>query len=313
MTLTTPIDACCRNGEGDPLSDHLSYVRRLVEQGGPKPEDYEAFTSWVDRLDRDRREGRLSEERVGELRRAFGNALGPSTVQGFALTKPHGYAGDFEVIDRIYQRWTSPDPRLSAWDRYLHQHACAIAVRNRKTYFHGLLDRCARRVERPRILKIASGPGRSMFEWMTRHPGVEVDIHCVELDPKAIAYARQLNAPFRDRVRFTERNALRYLPEPGAYDLIWAAGIFDYFSDRVFASLLRRLSPGLAPGGELVVGNFSDRNPSRAYLELLGDWNLHHRSAEELVALAVEAGFERSRVRVDAEPSGVNLFLHLPG
>lgn len=69
----------------------------------------------------------------------------------------------------------------------------------------------------------------------------------------------------------------------------------------------------LRAGGEVVVGNFSTANPSRAYMELLGDWHLHHRSAEGLRRLAERAGWEANSVRIGAEALGVNLFLHVGG
>jgi hypothetical protein len=72
-----------------------------------------------------------------------------------------------------------------------------------------------------------------------------------------------------------------------------------------------RLLPALAQGGELVIGNFSDCNPSRTYMELLGDWYLHHRSDEDLRLLAHQAGVPGSHVRIGCERLKVNLFLHI--
>lgn len=63
------------------------------------------------------------------------------------------------------------------------------------------------------------------------------------------------------------------------------AGLFDYFSDRVFQAALRRLLPAVADGGELIIGNFTSGHRSQAYMEFAG-WFLHHRSGEQLTALA---------------------------
>jgi SAM-dependent methyltransferase len=238
--------------------------------------------------------------------------LGADSLQGLALKKPRGYAGDYEIIDRIYLHHLSPDPRLVRWDEYYHRQPAPCAVRNRKDYFHAILDRHHARLDRLRVLKIASGPGRGMFEWFTCHPQAEVTFDCVEIDAEAIAHASALNAPFLDRITFHHGNALRYRPRQ-SYDLIWAAGIFDYFADPVFVSLLSRLKPALARGGEIAIGNFSDANPSRPYMELLGDWHLHHRSAGQLEELALQAGFTAEQITIGEEPLGVNLFLHLSG
>jgi hypothetical protein len=75
--------------------------------------------------------------------------------------------------------------------------------------------------------------------------------------------------------------------------------------------LLKSLLAVTRPGGEVVVGNFSTHNPSRAYMELLGDWSLTHRTEKDLVELAREAGADRGAISVEWEPEGVNLFLHV--
>lgn len=80
--------------------------------------------------------------------------------------------------------------------------------------------------------------------------------------------------------------------------------------DRHFVRLLTRMKSWVKSGGEVVVGNFSPTNPSRPYMELVMDWVLIHRTPEDLIRLATDAGFESSAVRVGSEPLGVNLFLH---
>ncbi len=89
------------------------------------------------------------------------------------------------------------------------------------------------------------------------------------------------------------------------------AGLFDYLDDRKFVYLLGKLRAHLVTGGRLIIGNFSNRNPTRKYMELFGKWFLYHRSEQELVALATASGVAEEQVTVYSEPLGVNLFLHL--
>ena len=63
--------------------------------------------------------------------------------------------------------------------------------------------------------------------------------------------------------------------------------------------------------GEIIIGNFNNENPSRDYMEMVGDWMLTHRSENELIALAVKAGAKPTKVWVGQEPEGINLFLHI--
>jgi SAM-dependent methyltransferase len=280
-----------------------------VDRGGPSRGEDADFHAIVRQLAELSPESG-NPETIAAVRDWVGPALSGETLQGFALRTPHGYAGDFEMIDRIYRYHISADPALANWDLFFHRQTAPRAVRNRKTYFHDLLDRHSARRSPLDVLKIASGPGRSMFEWLGKNPDAPVSIDCVDIDPVAIDFARNLNRAFLDRITFTRANVLRYRPGK-PYDLIWIAGLFDYFDDALFVRLLARLAPFLSPGGELVIGNFSDRNPSRAYMELLGDWHLHHRNEDQLAALARRSGISEDRVHIGVEPEGLNLFLHI--
>ena len=95
------------------------------------------------------------------------------------------------------------------------------------------------------------------------------------------------------------------------FDLIWAAGLFDYFDDAAFVSIGKRFLGYLREHGKLVIGNFATGNPTRPYMELFGEWYLHHRTRDDLMRLALEMGAEPSSVTVDSEGEGVNLFLHM--
>ena len=292
------------------MQHHREFIEQLVARGGPRPDEYAALDEWVRRVYGQFIRGAISEPEVADLRKCFGDALSPSTMFGFALRKPHGYAGDFEIMDRAYQQRIADEPHLAAWDHYFHQQPAPTGIRNRKAYFHRVLDLHDARRTPIRVLNVASGPGRCMFEWLSKNPDAAVTFQCIEIDPAAIAYASELNSAFLDRVTFRRMNALKFEPVE-RFDLIWAAGIFDYFIDAAFQSLAGRLIKSLAPGGELVIGNLAEGNPSRAHMELLCDWPLHHRSAQRLVDLARGLGVDSDLIRMGAEAQGVNLFLHI--
>ena len=232
-------------------------------------------------------------------------------MQGFVWMKPHGHAGDFEIIDRIYQCWISPDPHLAKWDEYFHAQAAPRAVRNRKAYFLSWLHFQEKHNSHDKflVLDLGSGSGRDVFEYISQNGTSRAVFECVDHDTMAIAYAQNLCAEFLDRIDFQETNVLRYQPLSQPH-LVWSAGLFDYLSDRLALLLLRRLWRLLLPHGELVIGNFSPANPTRAYMELLGGWSLHHRSEKDLLNLATKAGIPTSAVEINREPENINLFLH---
>jgi cyclopropane fatty-acyl-phospholipid synthase-like methyltransferase len=150
-----------------------------------------------------------------------------------------------------------------------------------------------------------------MLNFFEADPVAKIHIDCIEQDQDAIDYATKICEKFLEKISFHKKNALR-LTTHKKYDLIWSAGLFDYFEDKIFIMLLKNLKQMTAPEGEIVIGNFSNSNPTQ-YFQTFFEWHLHHRSPTELVLLARAAGFSSDQIHVGKEPMGINLFLHLHG
>ncbi len=287
-------------------------IEAWVETGGPQPEDYLALEWMLDGIYRLGLLGEFGPKELSAVLVAFNDAFSTETMQGFSLHKPHGFAGDFEIIERIYSGYICPTDRLANWDRFYQAQPGTQAVRNRKAYFLELFGRLPRPVGRPlEALNVASGPGSDMRELFALNASNDIRIDCVEQDPAAIAHATQVCRDYADRVRFFQENAITYSPSQ-TYDLIWSAGLFDYFEDGLFRRLLRRMLKSVRPGGRLVIGNYSPENPSRAYMYLF-DWPLNYRSKSDLQRLAESCGVPPERILIEQEPLGINLFLHILG
>ena len=291
---------------------HANFIRSLVECGGPAPKDYDAFSGWLQLVASEIEAGTLTHEQFDGLLSQYEKVFDIRTMQGFARHKPHGYAGDFEIIDRIYRAHTAPDPSLANWDRYFHAQHAPKAVRNRKNYFIDLVS-AAERLHRNRtfhVLNLGSGPARDLYEYISANAQTRGLFTCVEQDPRAIDYGRQLCHAYLHRIEFRHANVFRFRTNQ-RYELVWSAGLFDYLSDKAFRALLRRSFDRVGDGGQLVIGNFAPDNPTKNYMELIGHWQLTYRSADQLVTLARECGISSSTIDVRQEPEGVNLFLHI--
>ena len=83
-----------------------------------------------------------------------------------------------------------------------------------------------------------------------------------------------------------------------------------YFEDKVFIRILKRFLKNIKSGGELVIGNFHPKNPSKDYMEF-GFWYLNYRTEEDLIRLANSCGIENRYIAINRESEGVNLFLHI--
>ena len=86
------------------------FIAYLSEKGGPDPSDYLMLNTLLHYFSEDKSKSIVSENQLQEIREAFGEALSPETIQGWAYQKPLGYAGDFQIIERIYTHHTSSNP-----------------------------------------------------------------------------------------------------------------------------------------------------------------------------------------------------------
>jgi extracellular factor (EF) 3-hydroxypalmitic acid methyl ester biosynthesis protein len=292
--------------------DLFALPSRLVRQGGPSPAEHELFREWLDRTSGLVTAGQIPRQRVTGFWRSLGPEYLAGCAQGYALAKPHGYAGDFEMMDKIYRQEVSGDPRFRDWDVFFHAQSAPTAVRNRVPYVVSFMERALARLDRRplRVLDLACGPAQHLSRWLSDNPAAPVEILCVDQDARALERAAEVCRHAGRRVRFEQANVLRFVPQD-TYDLVWSSGLFDYLSDRVFIRLAARFRWALRPGGEIALGNFAPEPAARAYMELVADWDVLYRRESDLLRLGALAGAAPGEAWVGRDPTGVNLFLHL--
>jgi SAM-dependent methyltransferase len=280
-----------------------SYIEEIFAKNGPDKEDYLVFYKLVDRV---------KAEEVEDFRRKIASILNPDSLFGFSYTKPFGYSGDFFIIEKIYQYYVNPDERYRKWDEFLHSAGAVIAVRNRKTLAIEIFEQLNKKAMglRQDVLILGSGPVTETYEFFERNPDNTLIFEMLDLDKRAIAYAKNKNRKYLSAMNFNNANVIRFTPDR-KFDLIWSAGLFDYFKGKHFVYLIKRYYEFLKDDGEMIIGNFNVENPSRRSMEIMGDWFLYHRSAEELKQFALQAGIEESKIDVIQEPLGINLFLKI--
>lgn len=288
------------------VQEYFDTVGEIINRGGPNVSEYDFITNVPEEITNI---PLMDQQKVFEL---LSPLLTEDSMIGTTFIKPHGYAGDYELISRIYNTWESKDNNLYKWDLFYHDMAGARAVRNRKKYFKSLAKKAEEKLENGLILNLGSGPCYDLCEYLktkqkTQH---KLRFECLDMDQDAINFGSAVCDNYVENVTFIKENALRF--DPGyQYDLIWSAGLFDYFNDKIFIRVVKRIYKLLRSGGELVIGNFSTYNPSRAVMENFCQWYLHHRSEETLIELALKAGIPKHLITVSQEEVGVNLFLHL--
>src|SRR5215468_8033660 len=251
----------------------------------------------------------------------FGALVDLSPVAARCFHKPLGYAGDFEMMNMIYRNESLGDTLFGrSLSRVLLDSQAGQAVRHRARYLAGKIKAAAARggPGRPaRILSVAAGPAMELQQLLQKNPALmragRAEIALLDQDASALSHAREqietLAARASVEVTLTCLNtSIKTVIAQGltgSYDLIYAAGLFDYLTDRTARAVGARLVQALAPGGHAVIGNFGTANPTRPLMELILDWPLHHRSASDLRELFADIG---TGVTIEREATGVNLF-----
>ena len=242
-----------------------------------------------------------------------------------ALEKPLGYAGDYEMMNMLYRDPAEGESLLGkALNICFTEEPAAQANKNRIDYIGKLIRQALKdHPGRIRIASLGCGPAREIEALLTTSPslGSRLDIALIDQEERAIAHCEQTLAPLAARtgarIRFIREGIRNLLSRDslsqklGPCALIYSAGLFDYLEDRAFGRILGVLYEALVPGGLVAVGNVAAHNPSRWVMEYFAEWFLIHRTADDLVRLASEVAATAESVEVDAEPSGINLFLRI--
>jgi hypothetical protein len=309
---------------GRQLRADLESLESLVEQstaeGDPYPPVKAAIDRCVARLDELGLVGADNQLPSSELWNVAGDVLQRGWLQMRARTKPRGYAGDHEMLTWIYEERVCDDPLGRLFDRYFQEEAAPQAVRNRMRMMADWIVAAAREDRPLRISVVGSAFGLEVREALRRlapEARQRCSVTLLDLDPEALEFARRELSPLLglDRLALISANLFRLPKRPAmaaaleCVDLLFCPGLFDYLDDAPAAAMLRAFWDRLAPGGRVTVFQFAPHNPTRTYMEWLGNWYLTYRDAAKFWSIAEMAGIPASAVEQGSEPLGVDLFL----
>jgi len=244
-----------------------------------------------------------------------------------AYAKPRGYPGDFVVMNYIY------DGRPAGEDAFA-QLAHALGVRigqfvvRRKDFVRREIETLVAAAEPRAALRVASlgcGPAREIAEVLARDIRfagsltfvlIDQDEEALRCAGRGIANtATKRCAEAQVVVEPRKVSVLRLLRDVdptdvfGRPNLIYSAGLFDYFNDRTCRILTRRLYAALPPGGALLLGNMKAGTDMSWPLEFIADWSLIYRSAERVLSWA--EGLDGADIQLRTEATGYDYMLRL--
>lgn len=230
-----------------------------------------------------------------------------------AYRKPNGYPGDAGMLDYLYFQ-TVPEettPTGRAIFAMTTDSDTARSVRFRRALIARYIDVAASRTADAAVLSVAcghlreAGMSRAVCDAeLGRFVALDQDPHSIER--VSASYGRFGVEPMLGSVKELLRRGA-----PGEFDLVYAAGLYDYLADGTARFLTAMLFRALRPGGTLLVANFAPRHSGHGYINAFLDWTLLCRDAREMAALASGIPPERASANVFTDPLGNVVYLEL--
>ncbi len=244
-----------------------------------------------------------------------------------SFTKPLGYAGDYEMVNMMLR-----DPfegsSMFSWmlNCYIINADTPKAHRNRVEYLTKSIRREIKRVfpkRAVRVFNLGCGPAQEVQNILFQDDLCEgAEFTLVDFNEETVNYTKAVLNNLKTKhhrktsIQLLQRSVQEILKQAArkevefpknTYDLVYCAGLFDYFTDRVCKWLTDVLYSLLAPGGLLIITNVDPSNPVKRLMEYVVDWHLIYRNSEQLAFLKPD----NTTTNVLADPTGVNVFLEI--
>ncbi len=215
--------------------------------------------------------------------------MDPFTYRSFS--KPRGYAGDGVLIDMIYHHASVNLDHVPTMGKRLYEITsnapAAKAVRNRRKLLARLVDSVAAKVHRPRILALASGHLRECeLSGASQRTGKLGRYLAVDQDRKNLSVVLSEYSDWGiTSMRASLGDVSNGLLKGQQFDLIYAAGLYDYLPTPFARKLTSLLFNRLAQGGVFFCANFLPGIRGSGYMESFMGWNLIYRTEIDMLEL----------------------------
>jgi extracellular factor (EF) 3-hydroxypalmitic acid methyl ester biosynthesis protein len=210
-------------------------------------------------------------------------------------SKPRGYPGDAELIDFVYKH---PDARASidtatsagrtVLNVTVNVPACE-AVRRRKEILARKVDEVANERSNAEVLAVACGHLREAESSLALKEGGIARLVATDQDQISLKKADSYRSTICSNIEvrnLTVRNLITAKHELGTFDLVYAAGLYDYLDARLAVRLTTTLFKLLKSGGRLLIPNFLTGLNQEAYMEVYMDWYLLYRTRAQIEAFS---------------------------
>jgi extracellular factor (EF) 3-hydroxypalmitic acid methyl ester biosynthesis protein len=259
---------------------------------------------------------------IKAARIAFRRKTDPMMAKSYMISRcrtwPQGHQGDYMTLELAYKNM--PMSQGIGWylDKYFLETQLAVGVKQRREKLRDLLLTELTTRKSPKVLDVACGSCREVFELSPEIKSSGAQFTCVDIDTDALDFSRDRlrhTGILNEHIQLITYNALRMFDpemaraEFGMRDVIYSLGFFDYLPDDFLIKLLRSLYLMLNPGGKLIAAFKDSTMYNSDIFHWLVDWDEFMQRVEpDFVRIMREAGIPDTAVTTDIVDSGTIIF-----
>jgi extracellular factor (EF) 3-hydroxypalmitic acid methyl ester biosynthesis protein len=238
-----------------------------------------------------------------------------------ARTWPQGYQGDYKMLEAIYRNTPLSEGIGYYLDVCTLNAPLAVGVRNRLSTLVEILKGELTEREKPKVLNIACGSCREVFELASEIEKSGARVTCIDLDDDALAFAANrlsytnISPVTSNQVKLRKYNAVRMfdhemnMSEFGMQDIIYSVGLFDYLPTDFLVNLLGALYKMVKPGGKLIASFKDAGNYRHQVYHWMSDWDgFLQRNEEDFRNILFNANIPSASITETREDSGIIVF-----
>ncbi len=224
--------------------------------------------------------------------------------------KPRGYNGDGDLLTKMYDalalsdyvftREHLPHYAKNLWDEYICSRPEVLCLQSRREMFESELEVFMKQGGKS-LIDLGCGNGAyTRHAFNTLQGPWDNNPHVMGVDnDDIVSYI-----PFRGP-QWLQMNVCKELPQLH-FDIVYAGGLFDYFSDLMFKKVLQDIQDSLTPRF-IMIGNIEQSPMTKSFMDCLG-WTLFDRTRWDMIDLIVNM-FTQSRVEILTDRTGHQHFL----
>lgn len=288
---------------------------------------FEKFTKFCDEIVK---KGDELERQIGigmltkKIRDAFRFFTGhwglQSKILERAFTKPHGYRGDYILMEMLYNNKPFSEGIGIYFDKYLQNNHYSIAVRGRRKKITKLLRDNLQAINLTSVNVLNLGCGscpeiQDLFDDF--RPENNFNFTCIDFDQTALDSSKERlkSLPENIKVKLQKENVINLMKSQkeagilGKQHLVYSFGLADYLPDRVLKYFISTAYSLLQPGGKFIIAHKDIEKYKPLAPEWFMNWVSEPRKVSDFIQLVEDSGIKNYSFNIEWEESNVIFFL----